>query len=85
MRTLNFHTMEIMSALEDAFKNPFPNDSRRWHTYQKRLRRSAEQISSLNPKASMEIERAKILGILSELDHDLKHFEPKEQELTAAP
>jgi hypothetical protein len=74
---------EMMSVLEELFKNPFPVDSRRWHAHQKLLRRAAIAIMNISTHIDREIDFAKARGIVTELEKDLKRMTPHPKQVEA--
>lgn len=74
MKLPNPIMMEMMSLLEELFENPFPVQSRQWHTHQRLLRRAAEAIMSINHKINREIDHSRARGIVVQLEKDLRRI-----------
>jgi hypothetical protein len=80
----NRTTREMRSTLEELFENPFEPGSKYWRAHQVLLRKAADALMSISSRTNREIDRARTIGIIIQLEKDLRKIGPSQQEAEAA-
>ncbi len=74
----------MLSTLQELFENPFEPESKHWKAHQNLLRKATDVLMSISPRTNREIDRARTIGIITQLEKDLKKIGPSRQEVEAA-